>query len=262
MILSVPQRLCPYIIGPTRLCPLTFMPTHVCAHTRLCPHMFVPTHVCPLTYLCPDTIVPRHDCAQTYLCPDTFVHRHISFVPRYDCAQTRLCQGILVPQHKLLRPDTIMSLVNNNIIIVSTRLIMCQLDWWKHVQACSTVVGEVFPTSSIPTEIFRYFMSGHQICVWAQSCLVTNVHVSAQTRLWPHDYNMSGHQCVWAQTCVGTIESGHKREWAQTCVGTNVCGHKRVWAHSCGLKCVWAQKCGLRFYHKILIINIEEAVSN
>ena len=40
-----------------------------------------------------------------------------------------LYPDILVPQHELLWPDTIMSLVNNNIIIVSTGLIMCQLDW-------------------------------------------------------------------------------------------------------------------------------------
>ena len=62
----------------------------------LSPYMTVRRHV-----FFPDMIVPRH-----VLCPDT-----------------------LVPQHELLWPDTIMSLVNNNIVIVSTRLIMCQLHW-------------------------------------------------------------------------------------------------------------------------------------
>ena len=88
-------------------------------------------------------------------------------------------------------------------------------------------------TSSIPTWIFRYFTIACQgtkyVCVWAQTCLGTNVHVSAQTWLWPHDYSISGHKCVWAQTYV----HGHKRVWAQTCVGTNMCGHKRVWSQTC-----------------------------
>ena len=104
-------------------------------------------------------------------------------------------------------------------------------------------------------------------------CLGTNVsrhkRVRAQTR--PHDYNMSGHKCVWAQsclgtnvcehnrvwvqTCLGTIVSWHNRVWAQSCLGTIVSGHNRVWtqsclgtivwAQSCGFKYVWAQSCGL-----------------
>ena len=124
---TVPPRLCPYMIGPR----------HYCAQTRLCPDTIVPRHDvprydcaqtrCAQTRLCPDKIVPRHYCAQTRLCPDTIVPRHD--VPRHNCAQTRLCQ------HELLWSDTIMSLVNNNIIIVFTRLIMCQLDWWKHKHA-------------------------------------------------------------------------------------------------------------------------------
>ena len=107
----------------------TFVPIHDWAHT------IGPRHDCAQTRLCPGTIVPRHDCAQTRLCPDTIV-------PRLDCAQThlisaqtRLCPGTLVPQHELLWSDTVMSLVNNNIIIVFIRLIMCQLDWWKHKHA-------------------------------------------------------------------------------------------------------------------------------
>ena len=97
-----------HMIGPTQLCPYTFVPRHDYAQTWLWPHTFVPTHVFAHTRLCPDTFMPRHDCAQTGLCPDAFVPRHV-------CA--------LVPQHELLWPNTIMSLVNNNIIIVSTRLI-------------------------------------------------------------------------------------------------------------------------------------------
>ena len=76
----------------------TFVSIHVCAHTRLCPYTFVPRHVCAHTRLCPYTFVPIHVCAQTCLCPDT-----------------------LVSQHELW-PDTIMSLDDSNIIIVSTRL--------------------------------------------------------------------------------------------------------------------------------------------
>ena len=77
-------------------------------------------------------------------------------------------------------------------------------------------------------------------------CLGTNVHVSTQTWLWPHDYNMPVLKCVWAQTCVGTIVCGHnrvgssmyghKRVWAQTCVGTIVCGHNRVGSSMYGHK--------------------------
>ena len=106
----VPHKKCIFV-GST-----TFVPIHDWAHKT------------GPTRLCPDTIVPRHDCAQTRLCPDTFV-------PRHDCAQTRLWPGTLVPQHELLWSNTIMFLVNNNIIIVFTRLIMCQLDWWKHKHA-------------------------------------------------------------------------------------------------------------------------------
>ena len=173
-------------------------------------------------------------------------------VPRRVCAQTRVC------------PDTIMSLVNNNIIIVSTRsMIMYQLDWWKHKHAqlllakrskvwflnyCSAI------TSIIPTRIFRYFIltcQGTNVsglkCVWAQTCLGTNVcghkQVWAQTCVGT---NMSVHKRVLAHTCLDTNVSGHKFECSQTCLGPNVSRHKRVWAQLCGLKYVWAQTCGLQ----------------
>ena len=129
--------------------------------------------------------------------------------------------------------------------------------WLVKTQACSTVVGEakcdyltsVQQSPAVFLLIFRYFIIACQLVRVPNMCLGTNVHVSAQTRLWPHDYNMSGHKCVWAQTCVGIIVCGHKRVWAQTCVGTIVCGHKRVWAQTClgtnvsGHYRVWAQSC-------------------
>ena len=130
---------------------------HDCAHTCLCPHTFVLTHVCAQTDLCPEMIAPRYVSAQ-------------------------IC----------LWPDMIMSLANNTIIIVSTRLIMCQLDWWKHKQLClvDTIImllakrSEMWLfnycsaiTSSIPNGIFRNFII---------TCQGTN---------------MSGHKHVWAQTC-------------------------------------------------------------
>ena len=172
-----------------------------------------------------------------------------------------------------------------------TRLIMSQLDWWKHKQCqlwLAKPISEMWLfnycsaiTSSIPTGIFRYFIIACQgtKCVWAQSCLSTimsghqmclgtimsghklnvsghkrvgaqlNVRVSALTRLWPDDYDMSGHKCVRAQMCLGTNVSGHKYVWAQSCLDTNVCGRKRVWAQTClgtnvpGHKRVWAQAC-------------------
>ena len=134
-------------------------------------------------------------------------------VPTWMCTYMQ-CPDTLVPQDELW-PDTSMSLVNNNIImIVSTRLIgentsMCMFNCcWRSEVKCDylTTVKQSW-TSSIPTGIFRYFII---------TCLDTNVHVSAQTWLWPHD------------------------------LGTNMCGHNRVWAQSCGLNHVWAQSCGVR----------------
>ena len=82
-------------------------------------HLFpqVPPHLCPYmigpTRLCPETFVPRHICAQTRLCPDTFDLCPDTFMSRHISAPTRIIVA-----------DTIMSLVNNNIVIVSTRLIV------------------------------------------------------------------------------------------------------------------------------------------
>ena len=76
---------------------------------------------------------------------------------------------------------------------------------------------------------------GHK-CVWAQTCLGTNVS--------EYHIIMSRHNRFWAQTCLGTKVSGHKRVWAQTCLGTNVSGHKLVWAQTCVGTVVWAQLCG------------------
>ena len=184
-------------------------------------------------------------------------------MPRHDCAQTRLRPGTLVPQHELLLLDTIMSLVNNNIIIVFTRLIMCQLDWWKHKHA-QLVVGEAkcdYLTSvqQSPTVfLLEYFVillcqgtkyvSGHKR-VWAQTYTFLPRHDCDHTIITCQGTNVSGHKHVWAQTCVGTNVCGHKRVWAQTCLGTNVCGHNRVWAQTClgtimsGHNRVWAQTC-------------------
>ena len=180
----------------------TTVPTHVCAQTWLCPHTFdlspdmiLPSHVCAHTRLCPDTFVPTHVCAHTRLCPHTFVPTHV-------CVQTRLCPDTSVPQHELLWPDTIMSLVNNNIIIVSTRLIMCQLDWWKHKHA-------------------QLLLSWHMLLSRAPNmCLSTNYTlVSVLTWLWPCDII----------TCQCSNVSGHKRVWVQSC------WFKYVWAQTCGL---------------------------
>ena len=157
--------------------------------------------------------------------------------------------------------------------------------WLVKTQACSTVVGEAkcdYLTSvqQSPTVfLLEYFVILFEHVRAPNMCLGTNVHVSAQKRLWPPDYNMSGHKCVWAQTyvgtivaghicvwaqtclvtnvcghkrvwasmCLGTNVSGHKRVRAQTCLGTNVCGHKRVWAQTCLGTIVWAQSCGLKY---------------
>ena len=204
----VPPLLCPYMIGPTRLGP----------HNCMCPDTFVPTH------LCPHTFVPRHVRAQTHLCP------HMT-VP------TWLSPHMTVPRH-VWAPD----------MIVPRHISTCQLDWWKHKHAQLLLAKRserrlfnyvLFSNQQQycywNSSLIYYCMPGHQICVWAQTCLGTNVHVSAQTWLWPHDYNynMSGYRCVWAQTCVSTNMSGHKCVWAQTCQGTNVAGQKRVWAQTC-----------------------------
>ena len=134
-------------------------------------------------------------------------------------------------------------------MIVSTKLIgentsMCMFNcyWRSEVKFYYLTTVKQSQAVAIPTGIFRYFII---------TCLDTNVHVSAQTWLWPHDLgtNMCGHKLVWAQTCVGTIVSGHNRVWAQSCLGTNMWRHKRVWAQSCvgtnvcGHNRVWAQSC-------------------
>ena len=159
------------MIGPTRLWPHTFVPRHVCDHTRLCPDTFVPRHVCAHTRLCPDTFVPRHICAQTRLCPDMIVARHV-------CAQTRLCPDtsriIVVPQHELLWPGTNMSLVNNNIIIVSTRLCVNLIGentstlncCWRSQVKCdylTILFSKHQQYSHWNISLFYYNMSGHQI---------------------------------------------------------------------------------------------------
>ena len=115
-------------------------------------------------------------------------------VPTWMCTYMQ-CPDTLVPQDELW-PDTSMSLVNNIIMIVSTRLIgentsMCMFNCcWRSEVKCDylTTVKQSW-TSSIPTEIFRYFII---------TCLDTNVHISAQTWLWPHDLgtNMCGHNRV------------------------------------------------------------------
>ena len=126
------------------------------------------------------------------------------------------CPDTLVPQDELW-PDTSMSLVNNNIImIVSTRLIgintsMCMFNCcWRSEVKCDylTTVNQsqaVFLLEYFV--IFYYNMSGHKRTRFCLDMIVT-------TRF--------GYKHVWAQTCVGTIV------WAQTCVGTNVSGHNRV----------------------------------
>ena len=89
-------------------------------------------------------------------------------------------------------------------------------------------------------------------------CLSTNVHVSAQSRLWPHDYNMSRHKCVQAQTCLGTSVSGHKRVWAQTCLGTNVSGHKSVWEQMClGTNVSGHNRVGSSMYGHKRVVSVE-----
>ena len=163
---------------------------HVCAHTWLGPldwaHTNVPTHVCAQTRLCPDAIVPREDCAQTWLCPDMIVPTQSSpymTVPRHVCAQTHLiCTQTwlwwmypytLVPKHELLWPDMFMSLVNNNVVIVSTRLI------------CVKLINYV----SIYTFLPR--------------------HVCDHTIITCQGTNVFGHKRVWAQACLGINVSGH-----------------------------------------------------
>ena len=148
---------------------------HVCAHTWLGPHDWAQT------WLCPDTIVPRHDCDQTWLCPETIVPRHdcaqTRLSPRHDCAQTRLCPDTSVPRHIsaptriiVVRYDHVLG--QYNIIIVFTRLIMWQLDWWKHKHAQlllakrSVIIQLVFSNhqqySSWNISLFYYSMSACQ----------------------------------------------------------------------------------------------------
>ena len=189
----MPIHDCAHTTVTTWLCPHTFVLRHVCAQTRLYPHTFVPKHICADTRLCPHMLVPTHVCARTRLCPHTFVPRHV-------CAHTCLCPSTLVPQHELW-PDTNMSLDDNNIIIVSTRLWLCQLDWWKH--RAQTCLGTY---------------------VHVRSCLDTfvSIHDCDHTIIMSGHKKISGHKRVWPQTCVSTNVSGHKRVRAQSCLGTNV----------------------------------------
>ena len=59
-------------------------------------------------------------------------------------------------------------------------------------------------------------MSGHKICVWAQTYTLLPRHDCDHTIITCQSTNVSGHKRVWAQTCLGTIV------WAQVCMGTNV----------------------------------------
>ena len=210
-----------HVCAQTRLCPNTFVPTHVCAHIRFCPDTFVPTRFSPYTFV-PRHVCTRHVCAHTRLCPDTFV-------PRHDCAHTWLCPDTLVPQHELWL-DTIMSLDNNNIIIVSIRL-------------CVNLIGE-------NTSMLNFQNTSILNCCWRSEVkcdYLTTVQQSPPTGIFRNFYyNMSGHKiCVKAQTY--TFVPKHDCDHAIiTCQGTNVCGHKHVRAQSVWAQSVWAQTCGLR----------------
>ena len=166
-----------------------------------------------------------------------------------------LCPDTLVPQDELW-PDTSMSMVNNNIIIiVSTRLIgentsMYNCCWRSEVKCdyLTTVKQSQAVFLLEYSVILLYNMSGHKHTRFCPDMIesIRLYHVRAQMCLGT---NVFGHKRVWAQTSVGTIECGHKRVWAQTCLGTIVCGHKRVRAQTCvgtnvcGHNRVWAQSC-------------------
>ena len=173
------------------VCANTWLDSHDWAHTRSFPDTFVPRHTCAQTRLCPDTIWPEHDCAQTHSCSNT----------NY-CGQTRSC-----PCSKF----------NNDIIIVSTRLIKSQLDLWKYKNAQLLLAKRskmwLFNFSSaitnrIPTGIFLHFIIACQGTKYVSRdkrvchCLEgTNIYVQKH---------------VWAQVFLGTIV------WAQVCLSTNV----------------------------------------
>ena len=98
-------------------------------------------------------------------------------------------------------------------------------------QACSTVVGEakcdyltiVFSNhqqySYWNISLFYYSMSGHQICVWAQTYTFLPRHDCDHTIITCQGTNVSGHKHVWAQSCLVT---GHNL------VGSSMYGHKHV----------------------------------
>ena len=116
------------------------------------------------------------------------------------------------------------------------------------------------------------YVSGHKICVWAQTYTFLPTHDCVHTIITCQGTNLSGHKVcghknVRSQTCLGTTVCGDKRVWAQTCVVTNVFGHKRVWSQTCvgtnlsGQKTclgtiVWAQTCGLGPRLKTLFVKI------
>ena len=179
------------------------------------------------------------------------------------------CPDTLVPQDELW-PDTSMSLVNNNIImIVSTRLIgentsMCMFNccWRSEVncdylntvkQSQAVFLLEYFVILLLHVWTQTYTFLPRHDCdhtIWVQTCVGTNV--CGHNRVWAQTCAgtiVCGHKRVWAQSCLGTIVSGHNRVWAQLCQGTNVSGHNRVWAQSClgtivsGHNRVWAQSC-------------------
>ena len=143
-----------------------------------------------------------------------------------------LCPYTLVPQDELW-PDTSMSLVNNNIIIiVSTRLIgentsMYNCCWRSEVK-CDYLTTVKQSQSVFLLEYFVILLYH----VWTQTYTFLPRHDWDHTIITCQGTNVFGYKHVWAQTSVGTNVSGHKRVWAQTSVGTNVCGHKRVWAQS------------------------------
>ena len=141
-----------------------------------------------------------------------------------------------------------MFFVNNNILIVSTRLI--DENTSMAVNCCwrSEVKYDYLTTVQQSPAVFllEYFFI-LLLQVWAQTCLGTTYtflprHDCDHTIMICQVTKASGYKRFWAQTCVGANVCGHKRVWAQTCLGTNVCVHKRVWAQSCGPKYAYGHK--------------------
>ena len=139
---------------------------------------------------------------------------------------------------------------------------MSQLDWWKYKHAelllakrseiwlfnyCSAIISSINSYWNI--SLFYYNMSGHIICVWAQTYTFLPTHDCVHTIITCQGTNVSLLKRVWAKICQSTNVCGHKRVRSQTCLGTNVCEHKRVWTQTCvgtnvsGHMRVWAQMC-------------------